>query len=471
MVTKTKIRFGNQHPTQSVTLHYTDSLAQEAIEFYQKSGRDCYPWQVSLLEAIMAINDDGLWVHQKFGYAISRRNGKTEDVYIVELWGLHKGLRILHTAHRISTSHSSFEELKKYLEDMGYVDGEDFVSNKAKGQERIEFKETGAVIQFRTRTSNGGLGEGFDLLIIDEAQEYTAEQESALKYTVTDSENPMTIMCGTPPTMVSTGTVFASYRKKVLAGNSEYSGWAEWSVEKIHDINDVDAWYLTNPSMGYHLNERKIKVELGDDELDHNIQRLGYWPTFNQKSAISEKEWIDLKVEPMPGLKGKLFVGIKYGQDGTNVAMAIAVRTDDERIFVENIDCVSVRNGMQWIINFLKSADIEKIVVDGASRQELLAAEMKEFGIQKPILPTVKEIITANSLWEQSIVQQTLCHNDQPSLTAVVTNCDKRNIGSNGGFGYKSLYDDRDISLMDSALLAYWACYTTKPRKKQKSYY
>ncbi|WP_426807468.1 terminase [Streptococcus anginosus] len=471
MVTKTKIRFGNQHPTQSVTLHYTDSLAQEAIEFYQKSGRDCYPWQVSLLEAIMAVNDDGLWVHQKFGYAISRRNGKTEDVYIVELWGLHKGLRILHTAHRISTSHSSFEKLKKYLEDMGYVDGEDFVSNKAKGQERIEFKETGAVIQFRTRTSNGGLGEGFDLLIIDEAQEYTAEQESALKYTVTDSENPMTIMCGTPPTMVSTGTVFASYRKKVLAGNSEYSGWSEWSVEKIHDIHDVDAWYLTNPSMGYHLNERKIKVELGDDELDHNIQRLGYWPTFNQKSAISEKEWCGLKVEPMPGLKGKLFVGIKYGQDGTNVAMAIAVRTDDNRIFVENIDCVSIRNGMQWIINFLKSADIEKIVVDGAGGQELLAAEMKEFGIQKPILPTVKEIITANSLWEQSIVQQMLCHNDQPSLTAVVTNCDKRNIGSNGGFGYKSLYDDRDISLMDSALLAHWACYTTKPRKKQKSYY
>lgn len=471
MVTKTKTRFGNQHPTQSVTLHYTDSLAQEAIEFYKKSGRDCYPWQVSLLEAIMAINDDGLWVHQKFGYAISRRNGKTEDVYIVELWGLHKGLRILHTAHRISTSHSSFEKLKKYLEDMGYVDGEDFVSNKAKGQERIEFKETGAVIQFRTRTSNGGLGEGFDLLIIDEAQEYTAEQESALKYTVTDSENPMTIMCGTPPTMVSTGTVFASYRKKVLAGNSEYSGWAEWSVENIHDINDVDAWYLTNPSMGYHLNERKIKVELGDDELDHNIQRLGYWPTFNQKSAISEKEWHDLKAEPMPGLKGKLFVGIKYGQDGTNVSMAVAVRTDDNRIFVENIDCVSIRNGMQWIINFLKSADIEKIVVDGASGQELLAAEMKEFGIQKPILPTVKEIITANSLWEQSIVQQTLCHSNQPSLTAVVTNCDKRSIGSNGGFGYKSLYDDRDISLMDSALLAHWACYTTKPRKKQKSYY
>ncbi len=47
-------------------------------------------------------------------------------------------------------------------------------------------------------------------------------------------------------------------------------------------------------------------------------------------------------------------------------------------------------------------------------------------------MPTVSEIITANSVWEQAIVQETLRHANQPSLTEVVTNCDKRNIGSNG---------------------------------------
>ena len=56
---------------------------------------------------------------------------------------------------------------------MGYVDGEDFNSIRAKGQERIELYSSGGVVQFRTRTKNGGLGEGFDLMIIDEAQEYT----------------------------------------------------------------------------------------------------------------------------------------------------------------------------------------------------------------------------------------------------------------------------------------------------------
>ncbi len=277
MTTKVKKRLGNQHPTQSVILPFDKSLYQEAMDLYERTGFDCYEWQSNMLEPIMAVDDDGLWVHQKFGYSLPRRNGKTEIIYMLELWALEHGLNVLHTAHRISTSHSSFEKMKKYLEKSGYKEGTDFNSIKAKGQERLELYATGGVIQFRTRTSSGGLGEGFDILIIDEAQEYTTEQESALKYTVTDAENPLTIMCGTPPTPVSSGTVFTNYRDDTLAYKNKYSGWAEWSVEEMTDIRDVDAWYNSNPSMGYHLNERKIEAELGEDKLDHNVQRLGYW--------------------------------------------------------------------------------------------------------------------------------------------------------------------------------------------------
>lgn len=466
-----EVRFGNQYPTQSVILPYTETKYLEAIELYTKTKRKCYEWQHNILKDIMAVDENGLWAHQKFGYSIPRRNGKTEIVYMLELWALENGLSTLHTAHRISTSHSSYEKLKKYLEDSGYVEGEDFNSIKAKGQERLELYETGGVIQFRTRTSSGGLGEGFDFLVIDEAQEYTTEQESALKYTVTDSANPMTIMCGTPPTPVSSGTVFTHYRDNTLAGKSRYSGWAEWSVEDIKDIHDIEAWYHSNPSMGYHLNERKIEAELGEDKLDHNVQRLGYWPKYNQKSAISEREWKALKVNRLPVLKGKLFVGIKYGNDGANVAMSIAVKTLSGKIFIEAIDCQSIRNGNQWIINFLKKANVEKVVIDGQSGQGILADEMKDFKLKAPILPTVKEIINANSRWEQGIFQKSFCHADQPSLTASATNSEKRNIGSSGGFGYKSQFDDMDICLMDSALLAHWACSNNKAKKKQQIIY
>lgn len=466
-------RYGNQNPTQSVILPYVKkrSLAREAIDLYEKTGLDCYKWQQKLLEPIMAVDKKGLWVHQKFGYSIPRRNGKSEILYMLEIWGLENGINILHTAHRISTSHSSFEKVKRYLEKMGYVDGEDFNSIRAKGQERIELYKSGGVVQFRTRTSNGGLGEGFDLMIIDEAQEYTREQESALKYTVTDSDNPLTVMCGTPPTPVSSGTVFTEYRQSCLFGKGKYSGWAEWSVDEQQEIDNVEAWYQSNPSMGYHLDERKIEAELGDDKLDHNVQRLGYWPQYNQKSAISELEWDALRVDELPTFEGPLFVGIKYGQDGTNVAMSIAVRTSDGDVFVEVIDCQSVRNGNEWLIAFLREANVAQIVIDGASGQKILEEELREYKVRGIVLPTVKEVIVANSLWEQGIYQKTICHAGQPSLTKVVSNCDKRNIGSNGGFGYRSHFDDMDISLMDSALLAHWACVSTKPKKKQRVFY
>nr|DAP81407.1 MAG TPA: Large Terminase [Caudoviricetes sp.] len=466
-------KYGNQLPTQSVILPYVKkrSLSKEAIEIYEKTGLSSYIWQKKLLEAMMAVDKKGLWVHQKFGYSIPRRNGKSELLYMLELWGLHQGLNILHTAHRISTSHSSFEKVKRYLEKMGYVDGEDFTSIRAKGQERIALTNTEGVLQFRTRTSNGGLGEGFDIMIIDEAQEYTTEQESALKYTVTDSDNPITVMCGTPPTPVSSGTVFSKFRETCLFGRGKYSGWAEWSVSTEKEISDIEAWYNSNPSMGYHLDERKIEAELGDDKLDHNIQRLGFWPTYNQKSAISEAEWEALRLDEVPKFKGPMFVGIKYGQDGTNVALSIAIRTDFDDIFVETVDCQSVRNGNGWIVDFLRKSKPSQIAIDGASGQKVLDDELREFRIRNVVLPTVKEIIVANAMFEQGVYQKTICHSGQPSLSKVVTNCDKRNIGSNGGFGYRSHFDDVDISLMDSALLAHWLCATSKPKKKQKISY
>lgn len=466
-----KKKIGNQKPTQSLILSTKNSDYKKAIELYERSGRKSQKWQNNLLKAILAKTKKGLWVHTKFGYSVPRRNGKNEIIAMRELYGLNEGEHINHTAHRTTTSHAAWERLLRIISQAGFKEDIDYTSLRASGRERIEFLKTGGVIEFRTRTSTGGLGEGFDLLVIDEAQEYTDDQQSALKYVVSDSKNPQTILCGTPPTPVSSGTVFTNLRKKALNGETKNTGWAEWSVEEQSDLYNKELWYLTNPSLGTILTERSIEDEIGDDEVDFNIQRLGLWIRYNQKSAISKVDWDNLIVNKIPKFKGKLFVGIKYGADGTNVSMSIAVKTEDERIFIESIDCQSIRNGNTWIINFLKKADVADIVVDGQSGQKILADEMKEFKIKAPILPTVKEVIVANSMWEQGIYQNSICHNNQPSLTKVVTNCEKRLIGSGGGFGYKSQFEDNDISLMDSALLAHWICSISKPAKKQKIRY
>lgn len=463
-------RIGSQKPTKKLFLPYQETIADDAIESYEKSGRKAYDWQKNLVNPMMALNDEGLWTHLKFGLSIPRQNGKNEVVAIREFEGLKKSEKQLHTAHRTTTSAAAFNRLLGIMEESGLEEKTDFNKIKATGRESIELIDGGR-IDFRTRTSSGGLGESFDLLVIDEAQEYTADQESALMYTIAASKNPQTVYCGTPPTPISSGTVFTDLRKSVFEGNSIDTGWAEWSVEEQSEMRDIELWYKTNPSLGLRLSERNIQSEVRGDEIDFNIQRLGLWIKYNLKSAISREEWDRLQVPALPKLKGKLFAGIKYGYDGTNVALSIAVKTEDDKVFVEAIDCRSIRNGNKWIIDFLLKADVQEVVIDGASGQNILAEDMKKAKLKKPLLPTVKEYIVASSTFEQSLFQENILHAGQPSLSEVVTNSEKRTIGTQGGFGYKSQLDDFDISLMESMILANWSCVTAKEIKKQKIQY
>lgn len=461
-------RIGRQTPTQEVVLPYKDSLGHEAIELYNSSDRTAQPWQELLCSDILAVNEDGLWVHTKFGYSVPRRNGKNEVVVMRELRGLKHGEKMLHTAHRTTTGHSAWERLKDRLDKLGI----EYDSQKALGRERIELSEAdgGGRIEFRTRSSKGGLGEGFDLLIIDEAQEYQDAEETALKYVVSDSQNPQTIFCGTPPTPVSSGTVFLHLRNDTLRGDKSNTGWAEWSVPEQSDPHNRDLWYETNPSLGTVLTERKIADEIGSDEVDFNIQRLGLWLRYNLKSAISRTEWDELQCKQLPPLCGKLFVGIKFGFDGESVAMSIAVQAE-KKVFVEAIDCRPVRDGLDWITAFLSAADYESVAIDGANGQQLLANAIKDAGLKKPLLPTVKEVILANTAFEQGLFAKTICHMGQPALVQAVSNCEKRSIGTGGGFGYRSIKNGVKIELMESMILAFWQCKTPKTRKKQKIRY
>lgn len=473
------MKVGSQDPSFT-NVEYTETKGQEAIDLYKSTTQALLEWQEKQIKNIMAVNPDGLWTYMVYGLCVSRRNGKGEILAAREFDGLvNLSEKICHTAHRTTTSHDAFNRLYTLLKKAGYEEHSrkqkvmpehSFFASKQYGLEHIEISG-GGVIDFRTRTNNGGLGEGFDLLIIDEAQEYTSKQESALIYTVSASKNPQTIMVGTPPTVISGGDVFVRLRGSVTENKAPDTGWAEWSIpEMVDDVSDVDLWYKYNPSLGTILSERNIRGELAGDTLDFNIQRLGLWVSYNQKSAYSAEEWEELKAKAKPKLEDKLYLGIKYGRDGANVAMSIAVRTLDGKIFVETIDCVSVRAGSRWMLDYFKNPKVQKIVIDGASGQQMLADQIKDAGLKiKPILPAVREVVNANAMFEQDFFAKKITHSGQESLAQVISNCEKRPIGSNGGFGYRSLVESYDIAIMDSAILAYWLCATQKEAQHKQN--
>lgn len=477
------MRIDNQNPSFTNVQSSKKTRGTDAIKLYKSTGQALLTWQQRQIRNIMTTNKDGLWAYMTYCICVSRRNGKGEILAARELDGIiNLKEKICHTAHRTTTSHDAFNRLYVLLKKAGYEEhsrkqkimpDKSFFASKQYGLEHIEVTG-GGIIDFRTRTNNGGLGEGFDLLIIDEAQEYTEKQQSALSYTVSSSQNPQTIIVGTPPTTSSGGDVFVAIRNAVLEGKASETGWAEWSTPEMikgDKLIDPELWKRFNPSYGSILTQRKIKDELKNGELDFNIQRLGFWCTFNQKSEISETDWMEIKVDRLPELKEERFLGIKYGRDGVNCALSLAAKTADNKIFVETIDCTSVRAGNGWLFEYIHNPKVNKIAIDGASGQQLLADQIKEFKLKKQvILPTVAEIIQSNSMFEQALYNRGLCHLGQPTLTEVVTNCKKRLIGSKGGFGYASLVETQDIAVMESMILAYWLAATSKEKKKTQGF-
>lgn len=475
------MRIDNQNPSFT-NVQYKKTRGNIAVRLYKSTGQQLLSWQQRQIKAIEATNTKGLWKYSTYCIALSRRNGKGEVLAARELDGLLKlGEKICYTAHRTTTSHDAFNRLYTLLKKAGYEEHskkkkempeKSFYASKQYGLEHIEISG-GGIIDFRTRTNNGGLGEGFDLLIIDEAQEYTSKQESALIYTVSASKNSQVIMVGTPPTVTSAGDVFVRIRETVLQNRAPDTGWAEWSTpEEIpaENLDDPELWRQYNPSYGKIITERNIRRELTGDPLDFNIQRLGFWCSFNVKSEISAADWDALKLTDKPQLMPSRYIGIKYGRDGVNVAVSIAARTEDGRIFVETIDCASVRAGNSWIFEYLHNPKLQKVAIDGASGQQVLDNEIRDYHFKvTTVLPKVAEVITANSLFEKSLYSKKICHMGQEPLREVVTNCEKRFIGSQGGFGYKSLVETNDIAIMDSMILAHWLCATTKETKKKQT--
>lgn len=471
-------RIGSQFPSQSIVLEYSQSKGSEAVSLYEESGRTAQDWQRLMIENIMGVNADGLWTHQKFGYEVPRQNGKGEILAMRELWGIVNGERICHTAHKTSTSHSAFMRLTKILTDAGYVETgrkkkgridpeKSFKSTKQYGLEQILMSNGGSIV-FRTRTEAGGIGESFDLLVIDEAQEYTASQQGALMYTISASSNPQTIFCGTPPTMTSKGDVFVALRNNVLAGKAIDTGWAEWSVyERPKDILSVDLWYASNPSLGTILRERTIRNEDVSNVLDFTIQRLGYWFRYELKSEISEADWNALKGNS--ALKGKLYAGVKFGADGANVALSVAVKTTDGKVFVETYDCRKQSDGFAWIVDFLKRAKIASIVIDGKGKSTLLESAIRdECKKTNVIIPTSADAVTACAGFRQAIDDGTIQHAEQPSVTQAISNCEKRMIGTNGAFMFRSIKEGVEVAIVESLALAHWVCASSKEKRIQK---
>lgn len=467
---------GNQKPRIDIYHDGDIELAERTIELLDHYNRRPLLWQKSILRRWMARDDEDKWANQTCGLIVPRQNGKSWLAEARILGGMiFLGEHLIYTAHQVST----VDEIKRRILKFFY-DAEPEIRDlltvefdkEPKSFDYIELRNGGRCV-FRTRTRSSGLGFTSDTIINDECQEENDAQEEALLPTISAGPlgNPQTIMMGTPPTSGSTGTVFLRARRNVLQGKSDIC-WQEWSVENITDNHDEDAWYQTNPSLGYLITERAIRAEANAMSQDSfNKMRLGWIPGLDAQRVFTDDEWNELAVKEVKLPENpELVYAVKFAPDRSAVTLAVGVPMG-EKIHVEVIERKRMSDGIAWLVRWLldRWRNANQIIVDGAAGQGLLIEELlrSEPKMKKRLLtPNVKEAGSAYALFYQAIQDKTLTHFNQPLLNSAIRTCKRRDIGKDGMFGYAPLNPNIQVDPVDAVAFAYYGANRFKGTKK-----
>ncbi len=492
------MRTGNQEPTYSVIGDYAYSYGKEVVEMFEEDGgATFYPSQKHELEVMLARNADNSPSALTIGLSKPRQNGKSYSArYYAIYMSDFEHRDVLYSAHHSTTTNKMFKALCDLFENPERYP--EFAADVKKvshvrGYEGIYFNDwvdedgnvqKGGCIEFATRTNSGSRGGTYSVIVIDEAQELTKDQQEAMlpvmsaASDISDaSKMPQQIFIGTPPSPTCKGTVFADLHDTAHSVEKGSAWWLEWSVDSqdlFQTVKDADSAlecaYLTNPAMGYRISEKTILNEYETMSLDGFArERLGWWsPSVVQRidKAIQEDAWDACKSSEMKP-EGKTAYGVKFTSDGEIVCLCGAVMDADGVTRISLIEQKNTVYGLQWLADWL-NARYDKascVVIDGRNGVDVLIDKISNTWRYKGsvVKPGAKDVIAAVGTLTDAIAEKQITwYEKQDALRDSAVTSVKRPIGGGWGFG------GDNSAPIEACALALWGVKNSKRNPERK---
>ena len=465
------MRTGNQEPTFKVVGEYAYSYGTEVVEMFEEDGgATFFPSQKMEMELFLARDKDGSPSALTIGISKPRQNGKSYAArYYAIYMGVFEHRQVLYSAHHSSTTNKMFKAMCDLFESPErYPEFAHDVKSisHARGYEGIYFRDwldedgqmqPGGCIEFATRTNSGSRGGTYSVIVIDEGQELTFEQQEAMLPVISAASDvkdkakmPQQIYIGTPPSPTCHGTVFQNMHDTAHSQDKGTAWWLEWSV-KAKDVSGLisspeqalEFAYQTNPAMGYRIAEKTVLNEYDNMSLDGYLrERCGWWtPSVAQKVdyAIPKDTWqacTTTSTRP----DGKVAYGVKFSADGSEVCLSGAVLTDEGKLYIELIDRKSTGQGTRWLAEWLNERyqKASCVVIDGKNGVDVLTERIAEVWRYKGsvIRPSVKDVIASVGMLIDAIAEQSVSWNElQDALNESAVTSTKRAIAGGWGFG------------------------------------
>lgn len=383
---------------------YSREHAENALEFAAGYDYVADPWQAEVVRAWLRTDSAG-WVSSTWGLSVPRQNGKNGALEIVELYLMVAlNLKILHTSHLLGSARKAFKRLMHFFgtkKDDPHAKFPELNAlvkeiRKTNGQEAIEL-HTGGLIELGARTGGAGRGSSFDVLVIDEAQEYEEDEQEALEPTTSaaPSGDPITIYMGTPPKDLSErGEPFVRIRNAAITGSDKRTAWVEHSpsgdVDKMTEAElkvftaDRKNWAEANPALGGRIKLKTVETEFHRfSPRSFARERLNMWPTPSEagKLAFTSEKWDALAIEdPDPDWQVASF-GVDMNPERTKVSIGVAAFAEGDDIHLElAADAPFDEAGTTALVEWLweRAKRRVPIVIDAFSpARDLLEAHLK----------------------------------------------------------------------------------------------
>lgn len=277
------MRVGSQEPR---LVHLPHEIANteagdEAIEFAHRFGLDLDPWQQWCVRQMLAERDDGSWSATQSILLVPRQSGKSALLEAIEMAALFlwDEQHIIYSAHLQKTATDHMRRIRRHIDSTPDLRRIARVLT-GKGDERVERRDTGAILEFITRGKKTSRGGSPNRVIFDEAMFLQDDEIQAMLPAMSAqslNEDNAAQMIYTSSAPVAESIVLHRLRARALKDKPRRTFLAEWSAPPGCNIADRDFWYMANPGLGIRISEDWIvDNEFGTlSEEAFMVERLG----------------------------------------------------------------------------------------------------------------------------------------------------------------------------------------------------
>lgn len=424
-----------------------DTLGPIAAELGARAGMVLEPWQRDSLDMLLSTRADGKWACYEYAELCSRRNGKTAMMLVRALFGflLLGETPILWTAQEVKTSMRAWRDVRRMLWTLGervndnlvdLGDGVQVRINASNGKEGFERVDTGQELRMVARSKDSGRGFDADLVVIDEAYDFTADQQDALAPTQMARPNAQVGYLSSPPLSGAASDSLYRLRDRAERRQGTRLGWRDWGrPESLEDVlamperkrraflDDPQVWASANPALGGPRVTAETIRNMRDAMTDAGFARevLGCWPTRTvaRNDVITGEVWSNCAdPESRPG--DALVFAVDASPGGRSAAVASAGRRDDGRLHVKVVD---FRPGTGWVTDRMVELrdrwEPKKVLLDPAGPGGALLADLLTAGVEAAFV-SGREMAQACGALLNDLTEDRIRHCDQEALNDAV---------------------------------------------------